>query len=202
MYIASQILVVISNIIFVISVFSKSKIGVVTWLIVSDILFAIHYFLLGGLTGSYIVIADIIFLTITYIQKKRNHDKFIMYTGLIFAVISIIIGILTWRGFISIFPMIGMTNYFVCMGINNLLVNKISLAINNTTNTIYMFLLQSYIGAICGTILIICSTTASIQTYITQKKSKTINLNSTSDNSNDKDPTLNSDNQNTKKEVD
>ena len=202
MYIASQILVVISNIIFVISVFSKSKIGVVTWLIVSDILFAIHYFLLGGFTGSYIVIADIIFLTITYIQKKRNHDKFIMYTGLIFAVISIIIGILTWRGFISIFPMIGMTNYFVCMGINNLLVNKISLAINNTTNTIYMCLLRSYIGAICGTILIICSTTASIQTYITQKKSKTINSNSTSYNSNNKDATLNNDNQNTKKEVD
>ena len=190
MYITSQILVVLSNIIFVISVFSKSKLSVVAWLIVSDILFATHYFLLGGFTGSYIVIADIIFLTITYIQKGRNHDRFIMYTGLVFAVISIIIAILTWRGFISIFPMIGMTNYFICMGINNLLVNKISLAINNTTNTIYMFLLKSYIGAICGIVLIICSTTASIRTYISQQKLKSTNTTTNHD-----------DGQNTKKEV-
>ena len=172
MYIISQILVVLSNIIFVISVFSKSKLAVVFWLIISDILFATHYLFLGGLTGMYIVCLDILFLIITYIQKKRHQEKFIMYTGIVFAVLSIIIGALTWQGIISILPMIGMTNYFVCMGQNNLVINKMSLAINNTTNTIYMFLLKSYVGAICGCVLIICSTTATIQTFIRNKKEK------------------------------
>ena len=65
-----------------------------------------------------------------------------------------------------------MTNYFVCMGQNYLVINKMSLAINNTTNTIYMFLLKSYVGAICGCVLIICSTTATIQTFIRYRKEK------------------------------
>lgn len=173
MYILSQIFVFISAIFFILSVFSKSKLQVLFWLIISDIFFATHYLILGGFTGSFTVFTDILFLIISYLLKKHNKEKTMPYVGIIFACISITIGIFTWQGYISIFPMIGMTNYFVCMGINNLLVNKISLAINNTTNTIYMFLLKSYVGAIINTVLVICSTIATIQLILKMKKEHT-----------------------------
>lgn len=176
MYILSQIFVFISAIFFILSVFSKSKIQILFWLIISDIFFATHYLLLGGFTGSYIVFTDILFLIISFILKKHKKEKAMFFVGIIFACASIVIGIFTWQGYISIFPMIGMTNYFVCMSINNLLVNKISLAINNTTNTIYMFLLQSYVGAIVNTVLVICSTIATIQLIIKKKKEPSNNI--------------------------
>ncbi len=169
MYIASQILILLSDITFIISVFSKNKLAIVFWLIFCDIFLASHYMLLGGFTGTYIVFTDIAFLIITYILKKMKKEKNLIYLGITFSIMSIIIGILTWSNFYSLLPMIGMANYFVCMSINNLLVNKVSLAINNVCNTIYMFLLQSYLGGALNIILIICSTTASIITY---KKSK------------------------------
>lgn len=170
MYILSQVFVCISAIFFILSVFSKSKIKILFWLIISDIFFATHYLILGGFTGSYIVLTDILFLITSFFLKKNNKEKAMIYIGIIFACLSIIIGIFTWQGIISIFPMIGMTNYFVCMGINNLFVNKISLAINNTTNTIYMFLLKSYVGAIINAVLVCCSTIATIQLFIKKRK--------------------------------
>ncbi len=170
MYILSQIFVFISAIFFILSVFSKSKIKVLFWLIISDMFFATHYLILGGFTGSYIVLTDILFLIISYFLKKNNHEKKMIYIGILFSCISVIIGIFTWQGIISIFPMIGMANYFVCMSINNLFVNKISLAINNTTNTIYMFLLKSYVGAIINTVLVCCSAIAIIQLFLKTKK--------------------------------
>lgn len=177
MYIASQILIILSDITFIISVFSKNKLAIVFWLIFCDIFLASHYMLLGGFTGTYIVFTDIAFLIITYILKKKQKEKGIMYLGIGFSAISILIGVLTWSSFYSLLPMIGMTNYFVCMGINNLLINKVSLAINNICNTIYMFLLQSYIGGALNIILIICSITASIITYKKSKNSTEANEN-------------------------
>lgn len=181
MYILSQIFVFLSVIFFIIAAFSKSKIKVLFWLIINDIFFATHYLLLGGLTGSLMVFADILFLIITYILKKKNQEKTIVYVGITFAVVAIVIGIFTWKDLSSILPIIGMTNYFICMGFNNLVVNKCSLALNNITNCIYMFLLKSYVGACSNIILIICSTTATIQTYIRNKKEKSLKTNIESD---------------------
>lgn len=175
MYITSQILVVLSDVFFVFSVFSKSKLSIVFWLIICDLLFSAHFWLLGGLTGTYIFIVDIVFLITTYILKKYNKDKAIFYTGFIFGIISIATSLLTWNNYYSIFPMIGMTNYFICMSQKSILVNKISLAINNICNTIYMFLLTSYFGAGLNALLIIFSIVACIKTYKDIYKNKSSN---------------------------
>ena len=114
--IISQILIIIADVFFAMSVFSKSKVRVALWLIISDIFFGVHYFFLGGFTGAYIIFADIIFLTILYFTNKYNKNKFNILFSIIFACISITITIFTWNGIISLLPMLGMTIYFLGMG--------------------------------------------------------------------------------------
>ena len=168
--IISQILIIIADVFFAMSVFSKSKVRVALWLIISYIFFGVHYFFLGGFTGAYIIFADIIFLTILYFTNKYNKNKFNILFSIIFACISIIITIFTWNGIISLFPMLGMTIYFLGMGISNLVYTKLALGIKNLCNIIYMFILASYIGAGLEIILMACSIIGSIRDYKSNKQ--------------------------------
>ncbi len=162
MYIASQILVVIADIFYVISMFAKNKKNLLLYLILSDLLFGAHYFLLKAFTGGYILLVDIAFLILTYIFNQKKNNKAIIITGSISAVLSIIIGVFTWAGAISLLPMIGMTIYFVGFCVDKLVVNKISCSVRNLCNVIYMLILASYVGASLEIVLMVSAIVGSI----------------------------------------
>lgn len=162
MYIASQILVVIADMFYVISMFAKNKKNLLLHLILSDLLFGAHYFLLKAFTGGYILLVDIAFLILTYIFNQKKNNKAIIITGSISAVLSIIIGVFTWAGAISLLPMIGMTIYFVGFCVDKLVVNKISCSVRNLCNVIYMLILASYVGASLEIVLMVSAIVGSI----------------------------------------
>lgn len=162
MYIASQILVVIADIFYVISMFAKNKKNLLLYLILSDLLFGAHYFLLKAFTGGYILLVDIAFLILTYIFNQKKNNKAIIITGSISAVLSIIIGVFTWAGAISLLPLIGMTIYFVGFCVDKLVVNKISCSVRNLCNVIYMLILASYVGASLEIVLMVSAIVGSI----------------------------------------
>ena len=142
--------------------FAKYKKKLLLYLIISDILFGAHYFLLKAFTGGYILFVDIAFLILTYIFNEKKNNKAIVITSLISAVLSIIIGVFTWAGAISLLPMIGMSIYFVGFCVEELVVNKVSCSIRNLCNIIYMLILASYVGASLEFILMLCAIAGSI----------------------------------------
>jgi len=146
MYIASQILVVVADLFYVFGMLTKSRVKLLSWLILSNMFFCTHYFLLGAYTGGGIVALDIIFLIINYILFRKDKMKYSWIVGVVFSVASIIIMIFTWESWISLLPMIGMATYFVGMGIQKMYVSKICGGVRNLANVIYLFLITSYVG--------------------------------------------------------
>ena len=169
MYITSQILIIIADIFFVLSCFTKNKKSLIFWLILSDVFFGAHYFFLGGITGAYIVMADIVFLILSTILNKKNNKAYMLYLSIIFAIISVVITILTMTlanaGTISLIAMAGMVIYYFGMAIDKLYVSKICNSLKNLCNIIYMFILASYVGAGLEIILMSCAIIGSIISY-------------------------------------
>ena len=161
MYIASQILVIMADLLYVVSMFTKNKKWLLFWLIVSDIFFGAHFFFLGAFTGGFMLIADIVFLIIAYILNNYKIAKTYI-PSLIFACITITITIFTWNGIISLLPMFGMATYFISMGFNKLYLNKIGGGVRNLCNIVYMILITSYFGAGLEFVLFISSVIGSI----------------------------------------
>ena len=64
MYILSQILIVISDLVFVLSMLSKTKAKVLIFLSLSTILFGIHYVCLEAYTGAILALVDFLLLII------------------------------------------------------------------------------------------------------------------------------------------
>ena len=154
-YLISQILTVIADAFFFAGMLSKSKKWLLVCLICSNVLFATHYFLLKAITGAFILVADTVFLVVTFFLNKRKKENQIFYISILFVWICGIITYLTWNGPISLLPMVGMSTYFVLMGVKHLYISKIGGATRNLCNIIYMFLIASYVGASLEIILFI-----------------------------------------------
>ena len=148
MYILSQILVVIADILFVSSMFSKKKVWLVLLLFVSDIVFASHYLCLdGGLTGATTIFIDAIYLIVIFLLEKNNKTKNNLIPTVIAITLTITFGVITWQGAISLLPIFSMLIYLTGMIFTNLIFVKGGAMIRNLLNTIYMFAIASYVGA-------------------------------------------------------
>ena len=153
MYEVSQILVALADLVYVVSMFTKNKKWLLFLLIVSDVLFGLHFFFLKAFTGAYMLVADIVFLIIAYILNEKYKDKQMYTLGVVFAFVAFVITIFTWVNLTSLFPLLGMAIYFVTMGKNNLFENKIGCGARNFFNIIYMLLISSRLGWILETVL-------------------------------------------------
>ncbi len=148
MNILATVLVIIADLIYVVSMLTKKKSWLVILLLVSDIFFTCQYLCYkDGLTGSLSIVVDILFLLVVYLLEKYHKEKYTWLASLIAIVLTIVFGIISWSGAISILPLIGMTAYLLGMIINKLYFVKGCALIRNTMNIIYMFLLSQYVGA-------------------------------------------------------
>ena len=147
MYILSQILVGLADLLFVFSMLSKKKINLLIFLFFSDILFATHYLLLNSLTGSIIIFIDAVFLITTFLLEKYNKKQFIKYAAIITMIATIITGIFTWQGPISLLPMFSMLLYLTGLIFDNIIIVKTGALMRNLLNIIYLILVTSYVGA-------------------------------------------------------
>ena len=169
-YIISQILVCIADIFYVSAMLTKKRSGLLFGLIMSDILFGTHYFLLNAHTGAMILMADIAFLCIMFVLNKHGKQQSYWYISLIFAVTTVIITIFTWNTAISLLPMFGMVTYFCGMGFSKLYISKSGGAVRNLCNIIYMVLITSYVGAALEFLLLISAIVGIIETIKLNKK--------------------------------
>ncbi len=165
MYILSQILVVLSDLLFMVSMLNKKKKNLVFFLIVSTILFAAHYLCLGGYTGAGVECIEIVFLISMYLLEKKDKLQYNIYLSIITIILTIIVSILTWNTWISVFPMLAMIIYLFSMMFTNVIIVKLGSFIRLTLNGVYLLLIKSYFGAVLTVAILICTIIGIVNDY-------------------------------------
>lgn len=172
MYILSQVLVVLSDLLCIISMLCKKKKQVVFFLILSTIFFATHYMCLNAWTGAVIGFIELVFLILMYILEIKDKTKYNLYLCISTMIITIILSIITWNTWISVLPMLAMVIYLSGLIFSNVIIVKTCTFTRLTLNGIYMFLLESYFGAGLSIVILIFTIVGIINDY--KNKNKTM----------------------------
>lgn len=176
MYIASQVLVGIADILYVCSMLSKTKMSFAAFMVVSDLFFASHFlFLDGGITGSLLIYVDILYLLILFILQKYKKTKYntlvTIITMVVDVAISVVIMILN-KSVISLLPLFSILIYLTGMIFKNVVFVKGGAMVKNALNIVYMILITSYVGAALEFCLMISAMIGMILSYRRWKKTK------------------------------
>lgn len=170
MYILSQILVVVSDIAFILSMLSKNKKRVELFLIISTILFASHYMCLNAWTGAVISIVELVFLIFMYILEIKDKTQYSKHLSILTVIITVALSIITWESWISILPMLAMVIYLFAMMFKNIIIVKSGTFIRLILNGIYMLLIKSYFGAGLSVLILIFTIVGIVNDYKSKKK--------------------------------
>ena len=106
--IITQVIGAIAYILLGASYYKKEKSQILFIQIFSYIAFSIHYYLLGGITGTVCNIIGLLMMIIIYVydQNKGNNKKILIA---IMIPVLILIALLSWQNFYSIFPILSST---------------------------------------------------------------------------------------------
>jgi len=170
LYILSQILVVLSDVFCIISMLNKKKKNVVFFLIISTILFACHFICLGGWTGVAMGFVELVFLILMYFLEEKNKTQYSKYLSIGTILVSVILSIITWDTWISLFPMIAMIVYLTTMIFKNVVIVKSGAFIRLTLNGVYMLLLKSYFGAGLSILILAFTIVGIVNDYKSRKE--------------------------------
>ena len=149
MYIAAQVFIVLSSILYGISVFAKNKKVLLVIQILSSCFYWANCFFLKAWVGGIVALLDTTRIIIFYLIEKFNgtqNQKII--TGVVLLIVGIVASIFTWGGWYSIFPLLGTVVFVISLAISNLMFIKFATIFGSITATIYLGLIGSPIGAV------------------------------------------------------
>ena len=140
----AQILGFVGTIIVVIGMQQKKYKSIVFCKIGNEFFAAIHYLLLGGYTGMLANFASCVTNGVYYFRIKNG--KSTLPFQIIFGIMFVIIGLLSWHGAISIFVVLAKLTSSVSLGIKHPRTIRILNLISNPCWLVY----NIYIGSIAG----------------------------------------------------
>lgn len=112
----------------------------------ANIMCAIQYFLLSAITGAVMSIVNGIRCFVFYILKKKN-IKPAIYVLIIFEIITVAGGILTWQSAWSLLPISVSMIFTYCMWQDNVQVVRIGSGVAGIGWAVYNVIVQAYVGA-------------------------------------------------------
>ena len=143
-----QLIGILAFCILVLSFYKKDTITILTYQITSNLIYSIHYFLLGGLSGAFCSFIGII-RNIALI--KSNKTKIIIP---IILILYLIVTIIFYEGIYSILPMIANSSYLIAMAYKKKKSLLIGALISSSLWIIYSLFIDSYVVVITESILI------------------------------------------------
>lgn len=160
MNILAQVVGILAIVVFAISPHQKTKKRVLIFNIISCLLYATQYLLLGAFSAAATNIIGAAKDRVFYEYENKKKDIPIMVL-LIYIVILVISGILTYTNIFSVFPVLlsSLSAYGVWQ--KNLKVYRNIVVINSASWLIYNFVVGAYVGAI-GNAFQICSAIVAI----------------------------------------
>ena len=182
MYILSQVLVGLADLLYVFSMLTKKKSALLIFLLFSDVLFAFHYLCLNALTGCITIFIDVAFLLTTYLIERLGNKKCTFIAVICAMVGTILTCVFTWVGPISLLPLFSMLIYLTGMIFSNIVFVKGGAMCRNILNIIYMLLIASYIGAGLEFTLMVSAIVGIVLNIRNKKKQENIEQNQNSNN--------------------
>lgn len=164
----AQALGFIGTIIIVIGMQQKSYKGIVLCKIGNEFFSSIHYLLLGGYTGMLANLASCLTNGCYYFRIKKG--KSTLPFQIVFAVMFVAIGLLSWHGPISIFVVLAKLISSVALGIKNPRAIRILNLISNPCWLVYNIYMGSIAGIITDSLVITSVAIAVVRLDILSKK--------------------------------
>lgn len=162
MYALSQVCIVFSEIFFGLTYLTKKKSILLTFNVINNAFFGIHFLMLRSVTAAFSVFLTILFLIAIYILEECKKEKFTFVASIICTIALIPITIFTWTSALALLSVFAILLVFVGTLFKNLVLLKLFYFASTILNTIYMFIIHSYFGfalnlvvltvAICGII--------------------------------------------------
>lgn len=170
----AQIFGLLGSISMFLTTWQKTRKKVLSFLIFDSLFYFIQYILLGALSGAF---SNIIGLIRTVLFKYKENNKLLQKKLVLYMIIIIylIIGITTYDGLTSIFPIAASILYSVVLWQENVKYIRIGTSIMILSWLIYNLSVGAYIGALVEGILFISSIAAIIKLDIINKHLKQSN---------------------------
>lgn len=147
LFILAQICGIIALILTVVSVQFKEKEKIMISMVLANIVVAIQYFLLNALTGAVISIINTIRCLIFYYYKKKDMKPSLIVL-IIFEIIAVISGIITWQDMWSLIPIVVTVIYTYGLWQDNVKIIRISTGVVGAGWAIYNVVVKAYVGAL------------------------------------------------------
>ena len=160
MYIVANIVGALAIIIWTMSIQNKDKKNILIYQIISNIFYSLQYFLLNAFTAGMTNLLSMFRCLVFYFDEKK-HGKISKFSFIIFALIIIIIGIVTYEGPISLIPIVGGLLYMYSIWQSNLNITRYIFIIAAIILTYYNFKVRAFV-LVLGNILDIISGIISI----------------------------------------
>ncbi len=116
-------------------------------MVLANIVVAIQYFLLNALTGAIISILNTIRCLVFYFYKKKDMKPSLIVL-IIFEVIAVISGIVSWQDMWSLIPIIVTVIYTYGLWQDNVKVIRITTGIVGAGWAIYNVVVKAFVGAL------------------------------------------------------
>lgn len=146
-FIIAQTFGIIALILTVISVQFKTKEKIVMCSVLANIVVAIQFFLLNAITGGVISIINAIRCIVFYIYKKKDLKPSII-TLIIFEIVAVISGCISWQNIWSLIPILVTVLYTYGLWQDNVKVIRITTGIVGGGWAIYDLIVRAYVGAL------------------------------------------------------
>ena len=148
-----QLIGLLAFCVLVLSFYKKNTTTILMYQITSNFAYAIHYFLLGGLSGAFCSVVGII-RNFVFIKFNGN-KKFIIP---IFISLYLFVTIIFYEDIYSILPMIANSLYLISMTYSSKKTLLIGAIISSILWIIYSIFVSSYVAIITESILIVSNT--------------------------------------------
>lgn len=167
--ILAQIFGLLGAVSMLLSSWQKTKDKVLTFLILDSLFYFVQYILLGALSGAF---TNIIGLIRTILFKYKDKNKILQNNIILYIVMLgyIIIGIITYKGIISLFPVIIGILYSMLLWQNNVKKIRIGTSVMILSWLIYNISVSAYMAALVEVVLLISSIGAIIKIDILKKQ--------------------------------
>lgn len=158
-----QLIGILGFCIVVLSFYKKETTTILMYQITSNFVYAVHYFLLGGLSGAFCCVIGMI-RNVTLI--KCDNKKIILP---IFITIYSFITLLFYEGIYSLLPMMANLSYLIGMSYKNKKVLLKAALVSSSCWIIYAIFVSSYVSIVTESILLISNTIQLIRMINKQK---------------------------------
>lgn len=171
----SQIFATCSLVVTILCTWQKNRKGILLFLLLDSIFLTISYFFLNAYSGA-ITNIICIFRNIFFYLKENNEKIDNKYIPILFIIIHIIVGVLSFNSFNSILPIIGSVVFCIAAWQNNPKIVRLGTMIMVFMWLIYDITIKSYVSIITETISLLSAVLAIIKIDILKEYEKYKNI--------------------------